>query len=618
MAAHGTTVAEYPTLMRIKPRERLVFHSDYWRVDERFATILMFVHESAAQDDFGAFWGVNRVGYGLGTDVTAVLLDQISRRGEHWVDEHLKSAESVSGLAAREAASGSSTAKSRNKATRAGHDIEEIAAEIVNGASYLEVHARMMLISPSLDALDLAVSKLERLYVDRFGTLSLGARHGRQRAELSSLLVPNAAKPGFSQGYTSTELAGSYSLVTNGLADPTGEYVGFMLGDVNTSAVLFDVGDFTNRVVAAAGLTEVAYPDQRTQLVAGAGLWGVKVSQSALVSGNRAVHVVLDGFPVAALGDDLSSLTSTIEMTRGEVNPLELFGRVEDELGLFPMHLDKLGLMVDQLYPLAEAERSIVRSQLREILVQFYVDKDMWRRDARANRHQLRLVGLQHRQVPVLHDLTTYFESEYEKLANRRARDEEAMHAVSVLRGVFRDMLDSHGGLFDNTTAASFDRRDSSPRVIYELSGLASRGQGVMMAQLLNVIATAVAGLGQGDVLVLHGCERIEERVKPYLMQVMNDLRVRGGRVALLYRDTTAMLADVEVNRFESADWTIFGGMTALELNSYQERLGMEMPPDLQKLVEGATDRVHLRRGHVNVVFRPDLRLGPHESRQEA
>lgn len=135
------------------------------------------------------------------------------------------------------------------------------------------------------------------------------------------------------------------------------------------------------------------------------------------------------------------------------------------------------------------------------------------------------------------------------------------------------------------------------------------------MAQLLNVIQTAVSSLGAGDVLILHGCERIETRVKDYLRRVLDDLRTRGGRSAWLYRDFSVMLADVEANRFETADWTTFGGMTSMELTAYQDRLGVSMPPDLEKLIESSVDRVHLRRGHVNVVFRPDLRLIP---RQEA
>ena len=610
--AKTRTVSAHPDLLAVKPRERLVFHSDYWQVDSRVATILTFVSKTGADADFCSFWGVDRVPFDLDPGVTAIVLEQVVRRGEKWVSDRLKGAEKIAGLVGREARSASSTAEGRHKAGRTQADIREIAGEIVNGAAYLETQARVMLVAPDLRALDLAVEKLGRLYVDRFGTLSVAAPHGRQRDELSALLAPVDAKPGRPQGFTSTEFAGAYSLVTNGLADPDGEYVGFMMGDVNTSAVLLDVNRFGNRVVVATGLAD-AGDRRRGGKVSGSGLWGVKISQAALLGGNRAVHVVLDGFPLGSVGADLSGLTTSVDLGTGELNPLELFGSTEDELGLFSAQLEKIRLMVEQLYDMGDDQRSAVRGPLREVLTQYYIDKNMWHRNAKSHRDRLRLVGLDHQQVPRLQDLVSYFDTNYTALANRTARDEERLHAASVLKDVFGEMLEVHGDLFNNHTTSKFDDRDSSPRAVYDLSGLSGRGRGVMMAQLLNVVQTAVAGLGAGDVLVLHGCELVEDRVKPYLGRVADDLRARGGRTAWLYRDFTDVLADADLNRFESADWTVFGGMAAIELDSYQSRLGVGMPPDLTNLLTagpgGDADRVHLRRGHVNVVFRPDLRL---------
>ena len=55
------TLASYPYLCDIKPNERYVFHSDYYEVDDGFATILSFFHIEGANDDFGPFWGVNKI-----------------------------------------------------------------------------------------------------------------------------------------------------------------------------------------------------------------------------------------------------------------------------------------------------------------------------------------------------------------------------------------------------------------------------------------------------------------------------------------------------------------------------------------------------------------------------
>ncbi len=50
---------------------------------------------------------------------------------------------------------------------------------------------------------------------------------------------------------TSTELAGNHNLVTQGLSDPTGSYLGSMEGDVNKSGVLMDIDDFSSHIVIA-------------------------------------------------------------------------------------------------------------------------------------------------------------------------------------------------------------------------------------------------------------------------------------------------------------------------------------------------------------------------------
>src|SRR5699024_5824232 len=113
--------------------------------------------------------------------------------------------------------------------------------------------------------------------------------HGEQRQELGNLLAFNKNKHGKGFGYTSTEFAGSYSLVTNGLNDSTGEYVGYMRGDVNNSAILFDVHKYSRHIVLA---DETINPNLHRQRMVD--MWGSKISQAALQAGNRVVHLVLN------------------------------------------------------------------------------------------------------------------------------------------------------------------------------------------------------------------------------------------------------------------------------------------------------------------------------------
>lgn len=606
------TFEDHPHLLAIKPKERYVFRSDYFQVDDRYACVLGFFHDDGARDDFAAFWGINRIPTGLPENVTVVVFEQVRRMGEKWIEEKIKTVEKLDRMEEGEQAQ-AGTMTSRRKAAKVSDDMEIVAGELQDGASYLHVHNRLLVKAPTLKVLDDAVERIARLYIDRFGTLSVAAYPGEQRQELTNLFGRNERKRGKGFHFTSVEFAGSHSLVTNGLNDPSGEYVGSMIGDVNNSAVLFDVNDYHHHVVVADNsvnpvLNRAHVPD----------MWGSKISQAALLSNARTVHIILDGARMDELGPRLDGLTARLDMNSGDINMFEMFGKSEDELGIFPAHLEKVVLMAEQAYETTDSDRSIIRGSLKETLSQFYIDKGMWVRNAKHNRDRLRVVGIPHTQVPRLQDIVTYFDTQYRALANSTARDDEALHAYNILRLVFKDLLDNNGDLFNTHTNDEIDGVADARRVLYDFSRLLKRGKGVAMAQLVNVIGFAVDNLKLGDTVIIHGAENIDDRIKEYLTEQFTHLFLRGGRVAYLYNDVDKMLADSAFNRFDAADWTVLGPMRDATVTEYQRQMHQDIPPDLERLVTTRGENLaYLRRGHTNVVFHLDLPLGVNPARAE-
>lgn len=602
---------DHPHLMAIKPMERYFFRSDYFEVDNSVACVLGFFHDDGSRDDFAPFWGVSRIPADLGEGVTTVVLEQVRRMGEKWVDDRIKTSERLDKLDEQEQAEGG-TLSSRRRSAKIADDVETASAEIQDGASYLHVHNRLMVKAPDVDALDAAVEKIGRIYIDRFGTLKVAPYPGEQRRELSSLFAKNEKKRGKGFHFTSTEYAGSYHLVTNGLNDPSGEYVGYMIGDVNNSAVLFDVDAWDHHVVVADSTQE-----QLLDRAYYSDMWGSKIGQSALLNNRRVVHIVLDGANLDRLGPRLNSMTARLDMSKGDINMFEMFGEQADELSIFPAHLDKIVLMVEQAFNTTENDRSIIRGSLKQTLTQFYIDKEMWVRNAKTERHRLRLVGIPHNHVPRLQDIVTYFDTEYLTLANRKARDDQMLKAYNVLRLVFRDLLDNQGDLFNTWTNDEIDAVGEAHRVVYDFSRLMWRGHGVAMAQLVNVIGFAVDNLELGDVVLVHGTENIDSMVKPYITRQLARHYEKGGRVAYLYNDVDKMLADVEFSKFDAADWTVLGPMRDVTVSAYQQKLHQDIPPDLERLITSRGEKLsYLRRGHTNVVFHTDLALGINPARE--
>lgn len=610
--ADPSAFSNFPHLLAMKPNEKYIFHSDYFEIDDSVATVLSFFHTEGATDNFGVFWGINRIPGGLAQDVSTYCFESIHRMDEKWLTQHQTKAEQVAGMNAKEQGQvGTNTTKMR--AVSREYDLQMIAQEIQNGASYLHCHYRLLVKAPTLEKLDEALNKISRTYIDRFATLEAAPYIGEQKRELSELFVDPARRLGHGFYFTSTEYAGSYNIVTHGLEDPAGEYVGYMIGDVNNSAVLFDVDGYKHHVVVANENYDMELNRAHTSDV-----WGSKISQSCLLAGNRTVHLILDGAKLDELGPEFRSFTYKVDMNHGDVNMFEMFGDEDDELSVFPAQMQKLVLMAEQAYHTTDSDRSIIRGSLEEIATKFYVDNRMWREDAIRNRNKLRVVNIPHEQVPKLQMFCSYLDTEYKAMVNATARDDERLHALSVLRVTFKNMLTNNGDLFNTITKPAIDGAKNGRRVIYDFSSLMLRGKGIAMAQLVNIVAFAVGSLGRGDTVIIHGAELIDDGVKDYITTCCERLWDNGGRVCYLYNNIEKMLADKDFSHFDKANYTILGNMSETNVQEYQKLMGQEIPPDLARLITTKNqDICYIRRDFDNVVFQQNLQLGIDAHRKE-
>lgn len=615
-AMEGTLDA-YPYLLALKPHEKYIFHSDYFELDNEVGCVVSFFHNDEATDNFKVFWGIDRIPGNLGEGVTVTVFEQIAAQEEGWIDSKLKTSDKINKLDEREQ-SDTGTMSTRRRFAKINSDMREIVGELQDGAGYLSVHNRLLIKAPSLRSLDTALDRLKRAYIDRFGTLHAAAHHGEQRQEIENLFKPNKQKRGNGFYYTTTEYAGSHSLVTNGLNDPTGEYVGHMMGDVNTSAVLFDVNNYGHHVVCADETINRSPIVDNSRVV---DMWGSKISQAALLGNGRVVHLLLNNTNLDKIGPKFESITSVLNMNSGDVNMFEVFGDVKDELSLFSTHLQKLTLMTEQAYGASDKESlAVIRGKLQEILKEFYVDLNMWAINAKDNRDRLRLVGIPHKEVPLLQVFVTYLDREYTKLNNATDKaDKTSLEAVNILRMVFRNLLDAHNDLFNNPTSDAIDSINNARRVVYDFSGLMRRGRGIAMAQLVNVVGFAVESLGQGDTVIIHGSQTITDpSVQDYLAMQFEYLHQRGGRVVYLYDSVDAMLDTQSFNLYHRADYTVLGPMSSDTVNDYQAQMNQLIPPDLARLVSfRGSGASYLRRGATNVVFQTDLALGINPYRKQ-
>lgn len=602
----------------IRPKEGYCFRSDYFEIDDKYAKIVTFVNKGSSKKTLPIFWGINLIPQGVQQDVTIVLLKSVDRMTDAWIEDHQQTADNVTSFNENETKK-STDRKAKHEAEHKSTDIDVIAKELMDGASYLNIHFRLMIKANSLDSLEKAEAAVMRWYSNKFATLKIEPYEGRQRRELGTLLAPNVLKNGKGFYMTSTELAGNYNLVTQGLSDPTGSFLGNMEGDVNNSGVLMDIDDFSSHIVIA-GDKKIKKLNKQFM----SDMWALKLSNATIMNNNRVIHLVLNGVDLENVGMkrqdgsfiDLSPLTSKINMNSGDVNPLEVFGSIDyetgtapDELTAFSSHVKKLTLMLKQLRKSSDQE--IVDGYMSRVINEYYVMEQMWLRNAKEHREDLRILGLPHTSYPRLSSMVQTLERMHKaELEKGDRRDPNDLKAVNLIKSTFESLLNTDGDLFDVYTNDVIDNAEYSKRVIYDFSSLRDRGVGLAMAQLVNVLDFATRRIQDGDLLVIHGVEFISDGVREYMSEVVDGIIARGGRIAYIYNNVEKMLDERSFNKFDSADYTALGYMSKSVFDRYIDILKQTVPETLINLVTSKqSDRFYVRRGTDNIVFGFDPKL---------
>lgn len=612
---HFISYDNKPFLKKIKPREGYIFHSDYFKIDNKYACLLSYFSNPGVEQGFPAFWGVGLVPKGLDIEISTINIETINSMGSAWIREHQQKAKDVL-QRNRDTQKQHGDLDDAQKADLSFGDLNDISKELSKGDNYLRSKYRLLVKAPTLEDLDNAIEDIKYKYKDNnySPSIEIGTYAGAQRVQMSNVFRKNEIKKGNEFYYTATEYAGSYSLVTHGLEDKDGEYVGTMVGDYNNAAILFNVNNYRNHLVVAHNRNSHIMGENNIS-----DMWASKISQSALLENNKVVHILLSQCNLDKLGPKLDGITSRVDLNKGDINMFEFFETdYEDELSAFGSQMVKLRLMINQL--LSGVDTIGSEEEAQSIFTDFYIGERMWAKNAKANRDKLRILNIPHDEVPTLTDFVAYLSNRYKAVESSNTNDHKKMEIISRLKLNIENMRDTHGDLFDVVTSSSVDDVIYNPRVIFDFSKIRKRGMNIAMAQLVNVLGYALSNLRNGDVLILHGAELIDknDEIRDYFNTLVDDLHNRGGRIVFVYDNIEKMLDDYKFNRLETADYTVLGNMTVGSVDKYEEIVKQEIPSSLKSnITVQDVNRCYIRRGFDNVIFDQDLRLMPYKEKKK-
>ena len=589
-------------LGKIKPRESIVFHSDYYKVDGKYCSILSFTRHDGKSDNRSIFWGISRLLVGNIPDVELIVIDAVSKYNIDWVRGRFKGFEKTIDIASRE-----DNKKGMMEADKLKETIiqgSKIASEVNAGAAYLNVKMRLLVKAKTLDALDLAISLIRSRYENSLQQITINAFDGMQKYELSNLLSPNKKILGKGFDFTSTEYAGAYCIASRGLNDPFGEYVGNTLDDINNVAVMFDVDNFDTNVVLAHDFTfdGIACNPHLSDM------WCSKISQSAMLRGHRVRHIVLNNIDMNELGPEFNDISATLDMSKGYINPFAMFGDYSEELTVFASHITKLGLLMGQFMDTKAIPGFNPLTRLGTILTEFYKSRNMWTSNPDANREYIHILGLKHKDYPILADFVIYLE--FVSKAAATSGDSMYQAEVKAIYDTFNSMMEVNSDIFGQITDDIVDTLDSKRRVVYDLSKLFERNASVAMASFINLLGFVFTGLGSGDVVIIHGVDYIKsDSVKAFLDEKMELFKQKKGRVVLSYNAVSTMLEDKAFNEFTKCDYTILSSMDRDTLKKYMNYIGEVLPPELTGTLSNIGNHMlsYIHRGFENAIFNTNL-----------
>jgi hypothetical protein len=238
--------------------------------------------------------------------------------------------------------------------------------------------------------------------------------------------------------------------------------------------------------------------------------------------------------------------------------------------------------VIEEISPPAAGERTILRGSLDDSLTQFYIASRAWTANAGANREKIRLCGIAHKDIPKLQMFVTNLEQKHKALMTS-GLDQEQIHAYAVLKSVFKSMLTANSGLFNTITNKVFDTANKARRVIYDFGQLLQRGERIVLAQTVNVIKYALSSLGEGDTVIIHGCDNItSDSVKNYIKHELEFLYTRGGRACLIYGGVHKYMQDISFNEAIRADYTMMSAIAPGDVDFYEKQFGIELPDGLK------------------------------------
>ena len=489
-------------------------------------------------------------------------------------------------------------------------DLEDASQAESQSQSAVDVHIYVLLVSDDPDKLADQLRKLNTVYKDTMHGIELTSVAGSQQKLFENMIAPPTGSK-YEYTWMSGDFSGNDHAVRKGLDDYDGVAVGDLTESYSTGTALMALDRSLKRrgLVASYDYSKVLGFEEEEGMSASS-LWGQRIANDVMTHNKRVFHIVLNGFHYEADEETVEGEKNKfpfaippvvnlqlerVDLSKGGLNPLEMFGELEDITEIYNANLDKI---VRMFHLMSGRDLTMAqRTMLRKALNQFYMSRGMWTDDAYKNPKSTRLIGLRHETVPVMGNFIQNLTNLVSK--STTGTSQKDLDDAKVLRDVLETALNTHQAIF-NQHSTLIDPRDiTKMQVYYDLSRLMNQPD-MMEAQFLNAFDYIALACRRDDVIMIHGVDKLStDTLRLLETRIASNIR-RGVRMVYLFdrigsgkehkhQVKRADVFNTEGILYNNLDtdfgYTIFGTMNQKDLANYQSQVKQKLTRNLKDIL---------------------------------
>lgn len=420
--------------------------------------------------------------------------------------------------------------------------------------------------------------------------------------------------------FTSTgdNYAGINFSVSNGIFDAEGIPIGQdTLSVTSSSTAMFDFDKHTNHIAMVAMPSDYGmgrYVNAATNSsIPVASLVGQVCANNIIMRGHKAKHLIFNDFDyqikgVYARPIDTTGAYAYLDASRVTVNPLQGFGNIEDVREIHARLVNKVVDIFDQLnnLQLTQPQRSIVMQAVDDT----YLTSGNWTQDAEIHPELTRIVNITDPTGYIKMSNVLQSLKNLEKNAEIRNREMKATD-IDTLHSILKNAMFSYTGVLGSPTTV---KDTSAANTYYNFSTI--NDNALKQAQFINLLDYIFYTCEEGDVVVLHGCDKLYKRTIEMATDIIKAHFKKGIRVVMCFDTITSP----EIKQHETAsifnlkgtmysnldtdvDYTFIGRLNADEVNKYEDCMNTRLSDTLAARMQqrsGCQTLIHRDEGNVN------------------